>query len=781
MLFYVLQGTSEFTIENRKYRMDTQDFLVVNADERYSFLAKGNFLAASFIMPYSEISSLLKKNTIYFRCNSVMENNELYNEIRSMLQQIVSTQSSDNINEIYFNSLYYSLMNILTQNFMVGMDDSEMEKQEHKFDDRKRAITEYIRSNYNKDISLNDLANKLYLSNAYLSKYIKRQFGMSFLEYVNSVRLNYAVSQLLHSDQSVVHIAMETGFASSAALSKAFREKYQMTPTDYRRNWKEQREKDLVALDEDKIIKERVSRLIQANESQVLRSQKRYDRQVILKSNSFTPVPACWNEMINVGAASDLLKADVQKQVLYLKDHLHFKYVRFWDIYSSEMLLDNRMQGEKYNFDHLDAVLDFLVQNGLKPYVELRSKPKKLVLNVDNTIAIGNENDVFENRANAERFFTAFIVHLMNRFSSAEVESWYFELWKTEREEYFHVTEIEDIAESIELYLDMFEWGASLLKKYLPNIRIGGGGFSLRYGEQSFRDLLNKWKEKKNLPDFISVYCYPYTTDSITMNRNQTMNSNYLYDTIMDIRRIMEETSFPVRALHVTEWNFSVSNRNVLNDHCMKGAYILKNLWDSMAYVDMIGYWNATDLFSDYYDSYKMLNGASGLLSKYGIPKPAYFAYEFMSSLGRYLQQRGENYIITSNGNENYRLACHNLKALNYQYGQIQEDKITLEQQESMFEDLKTLRLDFDLPVQKDGKYKLQIRRLNRKHGSIQDEWMQMESPERLSFTDLEYLSRITTPQMRIREVETVNKRIHFQVELEANEIMFIHAIYLYA
>ena len=50
-----------------------------------------------------------------------------------------------------------------------------------------------------KQISLNDLAQKLYLTNAYLSKYIKKRFGLSFIEYVNNVRLFHAVDELLYS------------------------------------------------------------------------------------------------------------------------------------------------------------------------------------------------------------------------------------------------------------------------------------------------------------------------------------------------------------------------------------------------------------------------------------------------------------------------------------------------------------------------------------------------------------------------------------------------------
>ena len=56
-------------------------------------------------------------------------------------------------------------------------------------------ILNYIMSHYQEQITLQELADKLYLSNAYLSKYIKRNFGLSFLKLVNNIRMEHAVGR----------------------------------------------------------------------------------------------------------------------------------------------------------------------------------------------------------------------------------------------------------------------------------------------------------------------------------------------------------------------------------------------------------------------------------------------------------------------------------------------------------------------------------------------------------------------------------------------------------
>ena len=58
---------------------------------------------------------------------------------------------------------------------------------------------------------------------------------MSFLKLLNNIRLDKAVSELLYSDKSVIKIAMDNGFPNLASFNRVFRESYQLTPAEYRK------------------------------------------------------------------------------------------------------------------------------------------------------------------------------------------------------------------------------------------------------------------------------------------------------------------------------------------------------------------------------------------------------------------------------------------------------------------------------------------------------------------------------------------------------------------
>ena len=779
--FYVMSGTAEFSTDGRQYHMEKEDFLLVNADEEHWYTASEDFMAASLQISYGELCELLHQDMFVFWCNTVTDETESSEVLCTIMKQIIAEQYINHGNDqIRLYSLYYQFLHVLTNDFLVNRQGEQAGADEHKFDERKRQIAEYVNNNYDQQISLSELARKLFLSDAYLSKYFKRQFGTSFVNYVNSVRLNFAVSKLLHSDKSVVRIAMDTGFASSAAMNKAFREKYGVTPTVYRTQWRKNVNPVSNTLEDQEKVQTRLQRFFIEHPSLKNEEKKRQQETVRIGKIERRLYNKDWDKLINIGTAEDLLNSDMQQHLLYLKKTLHFEYVRFWDLYAPNMFLNMETQNDEYNFSKLDRVLDFLTANDLKPYIELREKPKILIQNAEKITPYQKRDRMAEDEVKMREFVSRLIIHLISRYTAEVVQSWYFELWKIERDEYVAQVNIPDARDSNALYLDCFDDIASTLRQYLPGIRIGGGGFSLRYGEELFRELLLRWKERAQKPSFVSIYNYPYSIDSIDKGRNQAAASDFLRNHLERIRAILEQTDFNVPELHVSEWNFSVSSRNVLNDHCMKGAYLVKNLIDNIGLVTLSGYWLGSDIFSDFSDSNLFLNGGGGLLSKDGVPKPAFYAFEFMNRLGKYLIQTGEHYIITDNGAGNWRIVCHNLKKLGYQYGLRKENEQRLEEQNNLFTDLKRNEMVFELPALREGKYQISVYSVNQQHGSIQDEWREMSNAGKIGPEECEYLRRITTPKLVLQACKSENGILAFNLVLEPNEIVFIHVSYQY-
>ena len=104
-----------------------------------------------------------------------------------------------------------------------------------KYQLRLQQIENYIQANYSLPISMKQLSEKLYLSNGYLSRFFKKNYGMSFADYLTNVRLHHAVDQLLYTDFPITRIEYDNGFPSVAAFEKAFKKEYGETPSAMRR------------------------------------------------------------------------------------------------------------------------------------------------------------------------------------------------------------------------------------------------------------------------------------------------------------------------------------------------------------------------------------------------------------------------------------------------------------------------------------------------------------------------------------------------------------------
>lgn len=99
-----------------------------------------------------------------------------------------------------------------------------------------RAI-EYIRKNYDdSQLSLQSLSERFHVSSSYLTRMLRQELGLSFIEYLTELRLNKAISLLESSSEDVLicDIAEKIGYSSQHYFSRIFKNKTGFTPKQYK-------------------------------------------------------------------------------------------------------------------------------------------------------------------------------------------------------------------------------------------------------------------------------------------------------------------------------------------------------------------------------------------------------------------------------------------------------------------------------------------------------------------------------------------------------------------
>ena len=96
-------------------------------------------------------------------------------------------------------------------------------------------VIEYIEEHLNEDIGLSDVSREAGYSYYHMTRLFSSVLGESVGRYINRRRLYNASKKLIHSNQRVIEIALESGFESPEAFSRAFKTVFGNNPIDYRK------------------------------------------------------------------------------------------------------------------------------------------------------------------------------------------------------------------------------------------------------------------------------------------------------------------------------------------------------------------------------------------------------------------------------------------------------------------------------------------------------------------------------------------------------------------
>ncbi|WP_373107361.1 GH39 family glycosyl hydrolase [[Ruminococcus] torques] len=769
-IFYVLRGNLDIKIDERLYKLSSGDIALINANKRHTVIGNDELLGARFEIDFHLLAEYMGSMQLLFWCNTVADRNHAYSNLRRLLDRILTRYfEKDDKDALYLNALYFETLYVLTSNFLVKADDVRLNLEDSQDQMRIRQIQNYVQANYQSQISLNDLADKLYLSNAYLSKYIKKNLGMTFMEYLNNVRLFHAVDELIYSDKNLTHIAYDNGFPTSASFTKTFRDVYKDSPSEYRKKIQDEEEKDET---ETTLQQEEEQRILEYLKFRAHKEnpQSTREKEYVINAKKVKETLSDCSKAISIGDGYLLLQSEAQQQVERIQKQIGVKYARIWNILSKEYCFSEK---DGYNFRKLDQVLDFLLNHHLKPYLEVGSKPSLFMYTPERSINIEKTKvDVYDFKTFSD-IIRELCVHLANRYGVEELETWYFEYWNDPA---LNITEADGE------YYQRFDLLYRTMKNYSEKISVGGAGFILGYETLICKKIFSIWKTREIHPDFLSVCSFQYIAlieDGGRLGR-KSIDSQYMLNQIEIMKEVMKETGFQIPELHIDEWNFTISNRNVLNDSCEQGAYILKNCIEMNGAVDMMAYWHALDLYSDYYDTDTVLNGDSGLVSRDGICKPSFYAFQFMNRLLPKVLEKNENSIITTNARNRYVIACHNYKSLSSRYVFTDEDEIQLEDIEQYVEDIDPVKLKFTIQNVQNGKYLVKTYRVNRECGSVQDLWKNLDYSKELMRDEVEYLKSSAIPSIEMKTIEVENGELCLTNNLEMQEIRLIDIQYQY-
>ncbi|MBB5264635.1 beta-xylosidase/AraC-like DNA-binding protein [Catenibacillus scindens] len=775
ILFLCGEGSMEVRTDSDSWVMNPEDIIVINSGIRHQILSydQGSILCSLWI-PRSLISRSIHQDLFLIVCNSVTDKNHHFGELRSIIKSLIKHCLMNKSADLYFLGKFYQFLYELTKHYLILHDDVRYKEKISKNEERTQQILSYLYDNYNRDISLNELAGKLYLTNAYLSRFFKKTFGVNFGEYVNMIKLHYAASDLLYSSKTITRIAMDNGFSNMASFNKSFKTVYHMTPKEYKENGGSSSGENEWETDQNR---RSLEEQLQGYMEQIDNTDSTPEICAVAdctQKNENYPCKRPWQVLLNVGDMVSLKDYRIRSELLRINSSLKFTYARLWNVLSNDMLLGTYISDDPsdYDFSYLDECIDFLLQNGLKPFLQMGYKRVRDQERIRMDVRRFSVMSLFSFKSLDEliKVLRLTLKHLIVRYGQDELNTWRFEIWHPNISYYLpdiFFSGNEDIF-SAKVYWE--------IRSLLPHGKIGGAEFSLLLDMDQNYNSMMRYKEEGIQFDFITCVSFPYKVshEGGSMKREWQIDRHFMRNEMEALKQNLIKVGWGNCPVWVTEYSFTLEHRNILNDTRFKGAYILRNMMDVFDIVDAAGYWLLSDIYSEGGDSNRLLYGGSGLATKDCINKPVYFAFYFLSVMKPLFVEKNENYLLTTDGNGNYSLLCHNMKELNYLAFSKSEKDLTLEDMNKVFEDEKALRLKIILKNIGSGLYRLKCLKIDAAHGDIQTWVRENNTIMGLKRQEIWHLQQSCMPQIRIYcQKISGSQSLGIEEKIEANDFLY--------
>jgi two-component system response regulator YesN len=153
-------------------------------------------------------------------------------EIYDVLPKDNQDSLSEDVDRLYRTTDFSEVMNILDRGISLLEENFKVNPQTaHKEID---TVKKYIYENYDRELSIDILAEKVYMAPSYLSHVFKKETGQNISKFIKSLRMEKAKQMLEDTHEKIVNISARVGYPNVSYFCKSFREYYGVSPQKFR-------------------------------------------------------------------------------------------------------------------------------------------------------------------------------------------------------------------------------------------------------------------------------------------------------------------------------------------------------------------------------------------------------------------------------------------------------------------------------------------------------------------------------------------------------------------
>lgn len=235
LIFYVDGPTATCTSGKDICAVDKDHAAAVSPWEPHSFHVEGDGAQICLVLYIKPMWFLENSSSAEYALKFGRADLTLNDEVKGHLNRLTCLLL-DHEEEAHFDSLLFGLTKTCFDLSWEGADEHSRGQIYDRFSDfRVRRSLRIIQENMSEDLEMEELARSVGLSRPHFFKLFKQYTGVTPNVYMNTLRSERAIDELLNSDKTVTDIAFDLGFSSQASFTRFFSSNVGIAPSEYRR------------------------------------------------------------------------------------------------------------------------------------------------------------------------------------------------------------------------------------------------------------------------------------------------------------------------------------------------------------------------------------------------------------------------------------------------------------------------------------------------------------------------------------------------------------------
>ncbi|MFP2468012.1 helix-turn-helix transcriptional regulator [Pseudescherichia vulneris] len=237
-LLWLLEGSAELETQDQRQTLGANSLTVINRNQRFQLTSSSPNATLQVTLSGPWLTRLY--NDIFSHEYHIPDESSgswpQCDELRHLLRQLLVVTLINHPSRYRLEAQRWlsEILLLLTTRFQQPARISQR-SDNPGWSKRITQVVERIDASFTRRITLAEIAEAEFVSEAWLSRLFRKEVGVSFMQYITTLRLEKAADALRLTNRPLHQIALEQGFASTRMMSDLFRRYHQMTPREFRR------------------------------------------------------------------------------------------------------------------------------------------------------------------------------------------------------------------------------------------------------------------------------------------------------------------------------------------------------------------------------------------------------------------------------------------------------------------------------------------------------------------------------------------------------------------